>query len=273
MAKKGSNLIFYLIALGAAVAAFAYSQKETIMLYGSKALEAGNELLFKLSLPGYAQDYADLILQVAKETGVDPYILFAIGDRESNWGTQLRQGTGDWTARSAAAWGKTPGATVVTALPKGWNNGGIAAGPWAIPADGLGWGRGLMQLDLQNSLGVNWTDPISNIREGAKLYQQHLTFFTSNSSIPGYTDGSVVSITSSAAKLGVDPGDYPDPRPLQGEDLAKAAAAAYNTGDAHVVLALAAGQSPDFFTTGGDYSEDSWRRLAAATANLSVNSA
>jgi hypothetical protein len=272
VAKRESNLIFYLVALGAAVAAFAYSQKETIVLYGSKVMEAGNELLFKLSLPDYAQGYADLILQVSRETGVDPYILFAIGDRESNWGTQLRQGTGDWTARSGSAWGKTPGAKVVTTLPPGWSAGKLA-GPWAIPADGLGWGRGLMQLDLQNSLGVDWTDPLTNIREGAALYQQHLNFFAGNATIPGYTDGSVVSITSSASRLGVDPGDYPDPRPLQGEDLAKAAAAAYNAGDASVLMSIATAQSPDLLTTGGDYSDDSWRRLAAATANLSVNSA
>lgn len=271
MAKKRDSTIYWLLAaLGGAIA-LAYQQKETIMLYGSKVLEAGNEWLFKLSLPERAQAYSDLILQVSHETGIDPYILFAIGDRESNWGTQLRQGTGDWTARSGAAWGRTPGATQVRTLPTGWNAGSIAS-PFAIPADGLGWGRGLMQLDLQNSIGIDWQDPLTNIREAAKLYQKSLTFFAGNAAIPGYTDGSQVFIDSSAARLGVEPGAYPDPRPLQGELLAQSAAAAYNGGNAGVLMALAAGAGQDATTTGADYSADVWRRLNDAVSVLTANS-
>jgi hypothetical protein len=237
------------------------------MLYGSKVLEAGGDLLFNMCLPARAQPYSDMILQVARETGVDPYILFAIGDRESNWGTQLRWGTGDWTARPGAAWGRTPGATVVNTLPAGWSPGTVSA-PFAIPADGLGWGRGLMQLDLQNSIGVNWQDPLSNIRAAAKLYQKSLAFFSGNSAIPGYTDGSVVMIDASAKRLAVEPGGYPDPRPLEGELLAQAAAAAYNGGNAGVLMALAAGVGQDATTTGADYSADVWRRLYDALGQL-----
>jgi hypothetical protein len=267
MAKRDSNLIWYLLALGGAIAAFGYTKKEALVLYGSKVFEAGGDLLFKLSLPSRAQPYSDMILMVAKETGVDPYIIFAIGDRESNWGQTLRSGTGDWTVRGMG-WAKTPASQVVYQLPSGWSAGQVSGPPYVIPADGLGWGRGLMQLDLQESLSVDWTDPLSNIRAGAKLYQDGVRFFSGNSPIPGYTDGSVVMIDASAKRLGVEPGGYPDPRPLEGELLAQTAAAAYNTGDANALMALAAGVGQDATTTGADYSADVWRRLQSALAIL-----
>ena len=50
MARKNPNLPWLLIALGGALA-WLYSQKETVMLYGSKALDAGKEYLFQAALP------------------------------------------------------------------------------------------------------------------------------------------------------------------------------------------------------------------------------
>ena len=53
----------------------------------------------------------------------------------------------------------------------------------------------------------------------------------------------------------MSPGDYPDPRPLKGDLLTRAAVAAYNTGEGNVLMSVAAGVEPDATSTGGDYGE------------------
>src|SRR6266704_2932742 len=73
-------------------------------------------------------------------------------------------GTGDWSAR-AGSWPHREGVQVIADTPSerlrleksGWSlpmrknpiSGvwEVATGPYAIPLDGLGWGRGLLQLD------------------------------------------------------------------------------------------------------------------------------
>lgn len=59
------------------------------MLTGSASFNAAtfNENAFRSSISVAAQAYADVILQVAKETGVSPFLIAAIGDRETGWGT------------------------------------------------------------------------------------------------------------------------------------------------------------------------------------------
>lgn len=60
-------------------------------------------------------------------------------------------GAGDWTARSGG-WLRREGVKIVPDLPAGWyaprRRGQVVPGPYAIPGDGLGWGRGLFQLDF-----------------------------------------------------------------------------------------------------------------------------
>lgn len=93
--------------------------------------------IFKASLTKAASQYGDVILQVAQETGMDPTLIFAIGDRESGWGVYLTpkdsSGTGDY-----------------------------------------GHGRGLMQIDDRTYgdwLAVaDWTDPYTNIRKGVDIF-------------------------------------------------------------------------------------------------------
>ena len=251
MAKHGGAETWLWIALGGAVlAGLAFWKKEAIVSFGTDALDAGKQLYFKATLSDDASPYSDLILQVAKEQGVDPFILYALGERESRWGEALSP-----------------------AGPTGTGDSGHGRGIMQIDdrsfgpdANGVGKGNGW--------LGQNdWTDPYTNLTQGAIILNQALKFFSSNAPIKGYTDGTNVSITSSASKLGVSPGTYPDPRPLSGDALSAAAIAAYNTGAANTLMAIAAGKSPDTTTTGGNYSGDVLAKASAAAAQFQVASA
>ena len=245
MARKNPNLPWLLIALGAVIA-FAYSQKETIMIYGSKALEAGKELLFKAALPGRAQPYSDIIIQVGRESGVDPFVIFALFDRESLWGQMLDKNlTGDHT-------------------PRNW-------GPYPMPPDGMGWGRGLMQVDYPRATkeNHNWRDPLANIRLGVQLYQEKLAEVTAAPS--GYWNVS----KEVADRLGASPGSYPA-LAVPASLASMAAMAAYNAGSANVrraySVAVAVGldvqSAIDAMTTGGDYSADTWSRMLRAVGQF-----
>src|SRR5216683_909771 len=80
-------------------------------------------------LPSRVASYVPLIDQYAQQYGIDPIWVCAIGDRETNWGTSKLldikgpKGAGDFTPRNPVRW------------------------KYAIPPDGRGWGRGLMQID------------------------------------------------------------------------------------------------------------------------------
>lgn len=108
-----------------------------------------------------AEPYLEEVDRVARARGEDIALLVALGSRETEWGWApgyhprgSPDGTGDWVARRGA-WLSKPGVRVVRTLadlPKGWSvprqKGLILPGPYAIPGDGLGWGRGLLQLDF-----------------------------------------------------------------------------------------------------------------------------
>lgn len=215
------------------------------------ALDAAKKEAFKLALPSTARQYADDIWTVSNETGISPLVIYGVGDRESNWGAALRPpgpgGTGDFTPRDPATWGS------------------------ALPPDGKGWGRGLMQLDYyhyKSWLDSNpWWVPIVMIRKATQELKKHFDFFASKKPLIGsptvFTDGKRVNFVASSAKSrwGVS-GDYlPDPRPLSGNLLVRAALASYNGGDAYVLRSVAAGKDPDFTTTGGNYSQHILTRI------------
>jgi soluble lytic murein transglycosylase-like protein len=232
--KRGGADTWLWVALGAAgVAYLIYKNKETIVSLGTDALAAGKELYFQATLSSDAQPYSDIILAVARDTGIDPFLIYAIGEQESRWGDAL----------------SPPG-------PGGTGDSGHGHGIMQI--DDRSWGSWLASND--------WTDPETNIRKGVEILKQALAFFSSNASIPGYTNGSLVSIDKSADRLGVAPGQYPDPRPLSGDALTAAALAAYNAGAGSVLMALAAGLSPDVVTANGRYSDMAMNR-AAETAS------
>lgn len=214
-----------LLGLGGAVAALAFTKKEAIMLFGQRVVDAAHRAIFIATLPDYAQPYGDVMLRVADEEGVDPFLIFGFGDRETLWGT-----TRDLSQ---------PG-------PAGTGDGGHGHGLMQI--DDRSWGTWLASND--------WTDPYTNVKKGVQILKGNIAFFQGKSAVKGYTDGTWVSIDKSAAKIGVSPGKYRDPRPLSGDALWKAAISAYNTGAANVLMAIAAGKSPDTTTYGGDYGSD-----------------
>lgn len=225
----GANTWLWVALGGAGIAYLVNKNKEAIVSFGTDVLEAGREEYFRAVIDSHAQDYADVILQVARETGVDPFLIYAIGKQESRWGDALSPrgpgGTGD-----------------------------------------SGHGHGIMQIDdrsWQNWLDENdWTDPYTNVSKGVSILQAAMSFFSGNASIKGYTDGRLVDIgAKSAAKRGIQPGLYPDPRPLTGDALTAAALAAYNSGSGNVLMSIAAGLSPDVTTANGGYSA-----LALSTA-------
>lgn len=203
--------------------------RKQVAAVGSKVVAAGKEAAFALAIGADARPYASIILRAASETGVDPFIIAAVGQRESNWGKSLRaDGTGDCTARPKS-------------VPP-------------MPPDGKCWGRGIMQIDYGFHKPWmdthNWADPYTNVRKGAEILADSFKFFASKPSTPYVKiEGDV------AAKYGVAPRpDYPDVRPLSGNALASAAIAAYNAGNLGALRALAVGRHPDAATTGADYS-------------------
>jgi hypothetical protein len=237
-----------LVALGGA-GLFAFTQRKTIMLFGGQVVTAGREALFEAALPAYAKPYAPVILRVAREDGIDPFLIYALGDRETRWGTS--------TALD------TPG-------PGGRGDSGH--------------GHGLMQIDDRSHAPwiatSAWWDPYTNVKKGSAVLKGKLSFLAGRSTVRGLTDGRTVTVSATqASRRGVAAGSYPDPRPLVAPLLYEAAIAAYNTGEGNVLISVAAGKPPDVTTAGssrsggrGDYSADVARRayeLASAFTKLS----
>lgn len=211
----------------------------------SVASSVSDEFRQKIGLlPSAAQQYVDVIAQVAAESGEKPAVLSAIGWRESKWGTaraldqQGPGGTGDFVARTGH-WlngnnvqvGFWDSENQVPALPSGWyppknSAGDVISGPYAIPSDGRGWGRGLMQIDFDRAMTVQWDDPLTNVRTGAQILGEKRAY-----------------ISSHVAELTPD-------------ELERATVAAYNHGEGGSVNNLLAGRSIDSGTTGGNYSTD-----------------
>jgi hypothetical protein len=146
----------------------------------------------------------------AQKIGVDPVVIGGIGSRESRWGLINRPsgpaGTGDFGPRR---------------FPTAFRTG-------ALPPDGGGYGRGLMQIDFDAfpfARTGNWQDPASNINTGCNVLQSNIELLGRKTS-------------------------------LTGRDLLQAAIAAYNCGAGNVLSAIAGGHDLDFFTTGRNYSKD-----------------
>lgn len=199
--------------------------------------------LFKTLIPPDAKPYGNLILASSARKNISPCITVYLGSRESRWGYGLTPpgpgGTGDFARRD-------------------W-------GPYAMPPDGKGWGRGLLQLDFGANaewLKANeWWLPDVNVNRGLDLLNQNIAFFSRRGTVRigrrvvADGSGNVVLGKKHAARRGVAPGVYRDPRPLTGEALLRAAVAAYNTGVLNVLYSLATGRSEDLTTAHGDYSE------------------
>jgi hypothetical protein len=167
-----------------------------------------------------ARKYYGAISQAATTYNLEPSLICAIGSRESNWGqgSDMRpkgpSGTGDWAPRNPQKWG------------------------YAMPPDGLGWGRGLMQVDYaESSFGKTgaWMDPTANILFGSNELATNIKHYTAN--------------------------------PIPGVDPQRAAVAAYNCGQGNVASAIKDGYDVDQYTTGHDYSTDVLQRAAWFKSN------
>lgn len=178
---------------------------------------------FTLALPDYAKQYAEVIQQVAKEENLSPYLLAAIMNNETRYGT----------SRSCSVQGP------------------------ACLGD-AGHGHGLMQIDdrshqeFLSKVDENgtplWSIPYHNIKYGAGVFKKARSYFASRPRTP------TVVVKSSDRIL--TPGTYADPRPLEGDFLLAAALAAYNAGTIRPLQAIASGADPDVVTYSKRYSAD-----------------
>ncbi len=157
-----------------------------------------------------ATHYLAFIRQGAQQYGIDVPVLGGLGSRESRWGLALQPagagGTGDFAERGFPARFRQD----------------------ALPPDGGGFGRGLMQIDFdahELARTGNWQDPQQNILYGCKVLADCLSFFRRKQS-------------------------------LQGKPLLRAALAAYNCGPGNVLKAIRNGLDVDFYTAHRDYSKD-----------------
>lgn len=243
---------------------------------GSVKLDATQQAAFVTSLPTYAKPYADVILRVAADQGVDPFAIFALGDRESLWGTAsaYKQQTGDWAPRMrpVAKAADTRIYRIIDAAPDSKGNVKV------MPADGLGWGRGLMQIDWEQQFAWvskgQWADTYENVKYGASYLKSLLKTFSSQNGLSPIAAAGSVNVSGSYAewlakirnRSDLKGGIYKDPRPLAGQALIGAAVAAYNGGPGNVIRNLALGLPAEASTTGGDYTTDTINRMNSTIA-------
>jgi hypothetical protein len=100
--------------------------------------------------------------------------------------------------------------------------------PGSLPPSGGGFGRGLMQIDFdafEFARSETWKDPRSNILFGCQVLANNISLIQKRTS-------------------------------LDGQELLRAAVAAYNCGAGNVLTAIRDGRDVDFFTAGRDYSKD-----------------
>lgn len=242
-------------------------------------LDSRQQTIFNAALPDHARPYGGLILRVASEQDVDPFAIFALGDRESLWGTAraYQQQTGDWSPRSRTAVPSSVPESALRDATQAEKDKFKLSGSsrYVMPVDGLGWGRGLMQIDYAWQYPWisknNWRDAYTNIAYGASYLKQLLSQFAGTKDIGSIARGGVVTVGEDYAKWRKLPGrggTYKDPRPLTGTALQAAAIAAYNTGPANVIRNLALGLTAEASTTGGDYTADTMKRQSDLLARF-----
>ena len=157
-----------------------------------------------------ARKYADVIQSGAKRANIPACLIYGIGSRESHWGLLLTprgpEGTGDTIKRPA---------------PTPFRSG-------ALPPDGRGFGRGLMQIDFDAhafARSEEWRNPGKNIHYACGVLRDALTLLSRKTQ-------------------------------LKDRDLLRSAVAAYNCGAGRVLQALTSNRDVDYFTFGRNYSHD-----------------
>lgn len=194
------------------------------------------------AVPRAVATYVPMLRAAGERYGVPSSLLAGILWRESNAGTTLKPpgptGTGDFVPRK-------PRSRYFS----------FADPLTGLPPDGLGWGRGLMQVDygVHNAwvMANDWGNAAVNIDKAASILADFVAYFR-------HAPGGPVAIeawrlpTWRALKPNLATMN-PDPRPLSGVALYEAALAAYNAGASGVLQALAAGLPASTPTTGGEY--------------------
>jgi hypothetical protein len=238
---------------GLALLALLFSGRKGIVAAAGSAFDFAKAQAFKLALPSAVGRYAGEILNAAKRYDVDPFALAAIMWNESNGGTQLKPtgpaGTGDFVPRWSGSYFK------------------YANPATGLPPDGLGWGRGLMQVDygVHNAwvTGNNWRDAQTNINKAAEILRWNLDFFRRSPGGPvpveawrittGKPANWILPWAQKYPRGGAWPTSVPDVRPLSGARLYEAAIAAYNVSYPAVQQALGLGLPAEAGTTRQDY--------------------
>lgn len=263
------------IGLGAIVVgsgiALAVMKRKEITVLGTKIVSAGKEAAFAAVLPPGVKNYAMQILAAANKHGVSPWVIAGVMYRESSGGLVLKppgpRGTGDFLPRKPTSkWFK------------------FANPATGLPPDGLGWGRGLMQIDygVHNAWisGNDWGDPQRNIDYAAAKLATIQAYFqqgpgaavtVENWRLTGLQSANGQTIVQGwGAKYGLKSlGPFKDPRPLSGQKLMEATLAAYNAGMSGVLQALAAGLPASAPTAGNDYASWVISRVAGWAAKFS----
>ena len=231
------------------------------------AFDAAKRTVFA-QLIGPCGKYATDILVVAAQYGIDPFLFAAILRHESGCGTAKGYrlqgdpaGSGDFIPRTRAAIPKNVPDSVLRAV--GSNTNGVAA---YLPADGLGWGRGIAQVDFAQHYDFvktgGWKEPRAALNYVADRVLSPAAALFSKRPPSGGTIN--VPATAAAVRRGfAAAGAYADPRPLKGAAFNKALAVAYNAGPLNALWAVAAGVDPDKISFSGDYGS---KRLAEASA-------
>jgi hypothetical protein len=157
-----------------------------------------------------AARYGATIIAAAADFGLPPALIVALGSRESRWGLALSPkgptGTADHAPRPFLGEHRT--------MP--------------LPPDGLGFGRGLMQIDHdlhEFARRGPWHEPDANVR---------------------YACSVLVGFRPILRRRTV----------LHGAALTRAALAAYSCGLENVLRAVRYGLDLDFYTVGRDYSRE-----------------
>lgn len=214
--------------VGAAGAlAFLFFRRKEISVLSGRIVKAGQEALFAAALPSRAKPFAHIVLRVAEEQGVDPFLLAAIAQRESNWDPNVLGDAGH-------------GHGLMQIDDRSF-------GPWLA--------------------ANNWRDPYTNLTKGAQVLKGKLAFLAGTSSVmdgstPLVRNGFVYYRGSVASRYGLPDGTMlRDPRPLHGEQLSQAAIAAFNTGELNVLRSITAGAPIDKTTAHGNYSTDVLARM------------
>lgn len=190
------RLKIVLLAGGGGLAALAaYLGRNQLAKVGTMVIDGTKKVAFQAVIPAAARQYADAILAESAAANVNPFVTVSLGVTETGWGTAAayKQQAGDWTMR-VGKWLQAPGVRIVDTAPSGWAypkkkdpiTGALVVvpGPYAIPEDGLGWGRGLMQIDWGSwrswLLSNDWRDPATNIRKGLAILKSGMSYLAAD---------------------------------------------------------------------------------------------